>query len=467
MYLLDYDGEPLHDPRDPLARASEASCDMEANSAGTLRLTIQPSHPLYGRLAAMSAEHEVVLAQADPDGTALAELWRGRVTDAGDDVRGEREVTCEGQLAYLADSVVRPYGTHADDAGEGEEPQWTTIAPDTRRGYAEWLVERHNDQVGPDKRFRIGVDELADEPCTRSSTQWPDTLSELKDKVLSAWGYFARPYVLGGVRYLDLLLDGGGDADQRVEMGSNLTDYATQSKLSDVYTAIIPAGKTAKDADGKGGGTAFGVSAYPDGPVPGHDGCSVQGDRVLSDEGVSRYGLVERRSSYDAETLDGLVGAACDDLAASHDEVESLTVSAVDLSHVDPSAAPIRLLDWVRVTSAPHGIDRRVLCLKASIDVCDPTRTTYTLGATLPTLADSSVIRAREQREQIADVVERVAPISAEAKAAARAASAAQVTADSKRRTFTTEPTPPYDEGDLWADTQTGVTYVCVRAKGE
>ena len=462
MYLITYDGKTLHDPRDSAARVTDATCDLEANTSGKLTFTMAPDHPLYGSLAAMSADHEVVLSQADKDGTILRDLFRGRVTDAGEDMKLEREITCEGCLAYLADSIVRPYGTYEDTTDE--TPEWTTIAPGTRRGYAEWLIEQHNRQVDGSKYFKIGKDELDDTPVTRSSTDYPDTLSELKDKVLTAFGCYARTYVQDGIHYIDFLSEGGPDAAQRIEFGENLTDYATTRTVSDVYTAIIPIGKSSSDSSS----TSFGVDEYSEGPISGYDGMSKVGDRIQYDAGVMKYGLIEKKVSYDiASTLQGLVNAACADLSSASSVVESLSISAVDLSHIDNSLEPIGLLDWVRVTSRPHNVDSYILCLKISIDINDPTQTKYTLGATLPTLTNSNVIREREQRQQITNVIESVKPIDAAAKAAAAAAATAQTTADSKRRVFTEQPTPPYDVGDLWTDTSTGITYVCIAAKEE
>lgn len=131
------------------------------------------------------------------------------------------------------------------------------------------------------------------------------------------------------------------------------------------------------------------------------------------------------------------------------------------------------------MVSAPHRVDSRILCLKISTDIDDPTQTNYTLGATTPTLTHSAVIQERARNQQVTDVVESVRPISAEAKAAAHlaqsasnaskgaadAAQQAQKLASSKRRVFTSQPVPPYDVGDLWVDASTGVTHVCMTAK--
>src|SRR5574343_1864922 len=238
MYLITYDGALVHDPRTDAKRVTDATCDLEANTAGSMSFAMAHDHPLYGRLAAMSAEHEVVLSQADSDGTIVRELFRGRITDAGEDGRLSRSVTCEGCLAYLADRIVRPYGTYADTTST--TPQWTELAPATVRTYAERLISQHNDQTDATKRFRIGRDELPDTPITRSSTEYPDTLSELQSKVLTDLSCYARAYVQDGTRYIDLLADVWGDVAQTIAFGANLLDYATTRAMADVMTCVIP-----------------------------------------------------------------------------------------------------------------------------------------------------------------------------------------------------------------------------------
>lgn len=411
--------------------------------AGSLTFEMAHDHPLYGRLAAMSAEHEVVLSQADSDGTIVRELFRGRVTDAGEDGRLSRTITCEGCLAYLADSIVRPYGTYADTTSA--TPQWTDLAPSTARTYAEWLISQHNDQTDATKRFRIGMDELPDTHITRSSTEYPDTLSELQSKVLTDLSCYARAYMLDGTRYIDLLADGGGDAAQTIAFGANLLDYATTRSMSDVKTCVIPVASSTSS-----GSTAPTLDGIQDGPVAGHDGCSKQGDHVLWTPGVAKYGIRAEKVGYDVTTAQGLLDAACTDLTTASDVVESLSISAVDLSHIDPTVGPIGLLDWVRVTSPPHGVDQSIICLRISIDIDDPTQTKYTLGATLPTLTNSNAIRERETREQASQAVQQVAAIS----------TAAAKVADSKTQTYsgTTFPTSA-NAGDIFIDTSTAKVY--------
>lgn len=61
---------------------------------------------------------------------------------------------------------------------------------------------------------------------------------------------------------------------------------------------------------------------------------------------MRRYGLIVRHSAFDdVSTLQGLLDAACAELADAHTVVETLSITAVDLSHIASELAPIKLLD--------------------------------------------------------------------------------------------------------------------------
>ena len=73
-------------------------------------------------------------------------------------------------------------------------------------------------------------------------------------------------------------------------------------------------------------------------------------------------------------------------------------------------------------------------------------------------------VRVRTSRTET-DASEALAAAFSRARDAAVAASEAKIEAASKRRVFTGRPVPPYDIGDLWTDTETGVMYVCTTSK--
>lgn len=455
MYRLTYGSLVIFDPSSDTARCESLQCSTEANTSGALSFEITPDNPAYGRIEPMSTNREIVLSD---DGD---ELFRGRVTESETSIETRTKFTCIGALGYLADSVVEPYGTYVDVPDEGEEPAWTTIAPNTAREYAEWLIERHNAQCGLARGFRVATDELPQTSITRSSTEWPTTLQELTDKVLTPLGCYARIRHVDGQNVIDFLADGGADAEQSVELTTNMLDMTSTESASSPVTCVIPTGK---DADGKE--FALTSSNYLDGPC-GY-GCTKLVDRVINSAGDMRYGrLISKHAFDDAATPSALVEAACAWLETAHDVVDSVTVSAVDMHHSDKTIKPIHLLDWVLVVSKPHGIRQRMMCSSIAVDCLDPSQTKYTFGAILQTMTRAARAATAKSRIEHEQMITDVSSISSDAKAAAKEATAASTTAASKRRVFVAEPTPPYDIGDLWVDASTSTTRVCMTAKKE
>lgn len=446
MYRVLFDGQTLHDPRMDGERLAACTIDAEDNAFPTLSMSVPYDHPLHDRLIAMSPLHEVTV---EHDG---AEVFRGRLLKLPEDMSGTITVGAEGQLAYLRDTRVAPYGTFADTS---TPPAWSTLAPATAREYVEWLIARHNAKDGS-KAFLLGACPLGTDAITRSSTQTPTTWQELNDKVLTPFSLHARARYEGGTRWLDLLSDDMClDSGQVVTPSTNLVDMSTTEDWSDVVTAVHATGTADSSVTGS---TAPTLDSVADGPVMGHDGVSVTGGFVVSEPGLMAHGWVEDWRTYDATTITALLDMAASDVVTAHEVLASIEVSAVDLSLVDSSTPRLALLDYVRVTCPARGIDQSMLCTKESVDVCDPSQSRWTLGALLPTLSRGlrdAQARVRRQTEQ---TVTDVAGISQAARDAATVAS-------TKRRVFTAQPTPPYDVGDLWVDSATGATLVCMTAK--
>ena len=417
MYRVLFDDAVLHDPRFDGEQLTACTIDAEDNAFPTLSMTVPPDHPLHDRLIAMSPLHEVTV---EHDG---AEVFRGRLLKLPEDMSGTITVGAEGQLAYLRDTKVAPYGTYADTS---TTPAWTTLAPATAREYVEWLIARHNSKDGS-KAFRLGACPLGMDPIVRSSTQMPTTWQELTDKVLTPFALHARARYEGGTRWLDLLSDDMcHDSGQVVTPSTNLIDMSTTEDWSDVVTAIHATG-TADTAVTDS--TAPTLDSVADGPVSGHDGVSLVGGYVVSESGLMAHGWIEDWRTYGGTTVPALLDEAAADVAKAHEVLASIDVSAVDLSLVDGSVPRLALLDYVRVTCPARDIDQSMLCTKESVDVCDPSQSRWTLGALLPTLSRGLRDAQAKVRRQTEQTVTDVASISQTAKDAATVAAKAQATA--------------------------------------
>lgn len=444
MYRILYDDEVVHDPRDHLARATSWELDMESNASSTLKFTLAPGHPLKGDLALLSADHEVVV---EDDGE---ELFRGRLLDNGEDMERSGSYTCEGQMAYFNDSVLRPYGTYPDTPKEGEKPAWTTIAPANRHDYAEWLIDQHNRQVDPSKRFRVVVNQLSsDDSCTRSSTSYPKIGAELKEKVLSAWGVWLVVYFKEGERRVEFRTE-CDRSGQRIEFGKNLLDFAREIDGADVVTAII-AKANPPSKEGEDRQESFGLEAAAPGEQP--NGMTIAGDRIYSNELVTLHGYIEEQRNYEVETVQALIDAASKDLIETSPAIETIDVDAFDLSLIGASDERLALNTLVRVTSKPHHVDQWMQVVQRHIEA-DPAKASYTLGSTHPTLTDHSRILTRAIQADLDAVVQRVEPIDEASKqaasdaAAAMEAAASAVTASYPEYWASDSQTPPPEDAE-------------------
>ena len=149
--------------------------------------------------------------------------------------------------------IVLPY-LYPDTPDEGQKPAWTTIAPGTKRDYAEWLISQHNSYTDGTKKFFIRQNDIPDSSITRSSTTQPTTRQELLDKVIDVLGYgFLSGYDRGKqARYIDFFTDGSRTSSQTIEFGSNLLKYSQTTSSLETITCIIPTGTPSE-------GDSFGI----------------------------------------------------------------------------------------------------------------------------------------------------------------------------------------------------------------
>ena len=313
-------------------------------AASELVFKMPRSHHLHGQIALESVEPEIEAWE----GARCLMRGRAYACEDVDDV-GTVEYRCEGELAYLNDTSVRPYSTVA-----GEAP---LLAPSDPYGYFAWLVDNHNAKVEPAKQMRPGVNQghLLDdnEHILRSDSTYPSTGLVIREKLLEKLGGFVRARYVGGARYVDYLADTDGTASQRIEFGANLLKFARTRDGSPIYSAIVPLGAKPEGSD-------YRVTIEPlgNGDADAYARYKKRGDAVVSVDLVSKVGYRERAVVWDDVTDPAhLVDRALSWLPGQANEIETVHVKAYDLSRIDSSVQPIELGDYVRVTSAPHGYD--------------------------------------------------------------------------------------------------------------
>lgn len=351
MYRVYCNNSPLYDLRDEDLVLISPIVKIGENTAGSFEFSILPKHPHYEEVNELTS----VITAYDGD----EEIFCGRVVEITKDLYNRKKVICEGELAYFNDSIQRP-----------ARYQGLTV-----RGYLETLVNIHNQQVknqGIDKTFKVGAVTVQDKnDYVYKYTNWESTLEVIKTDLLKTYGGYLKIRKENGVRYLDYLADYPNTNTQVIEFGSNLLDFTHDMVASDIVTAVIPLGARLEDVTEVEGLDAYLTIKDVNGGV----------DYVYSQEAVKSYGWIFKTVKWDdVHVADNLLKKGKEYLTDIQFAQITLTVSAVDLHMLHVDMERIKVLDEIRVTSSPNGLDRFFPVSEMTIYLDKPSNNKLTLG---------------------------------------------------------------------------------------
>lgn len=351
MYRVYCNDSPLYDLKDEDLVLISPIVKIGENTAGSFEFSILPKHPHYEEVNELTS----VITAYDGD----EEIFCGRVVEITKDLYNRKKVICEGELAYFNDSIQRP-----------AKYQGLTV-----RGYLETLVNIHNQQVknqGIDKTFKVGAVTVQDNnDYVYKYTNWESTLEVIKTDLLNTYGGYLKIRKENGVRYLDYLADYPNTNTQVIEFGSNLLDFTHDMIASDIVTAVIPLGARLEDVTEVEGLDAYLTIKDVNGGV----------DYVYSQEAVKSYGWIFKTVKWDdVHVADNLLRKGKEYLSDIQFAQITLTVSAVDLHMLHVDMERIKVLDEIRVTSSPNGLDRFFPVSEMTIYLDKPSNNKLTLG---------------------------------------------------------------------------------------
>ena len=351
MYRVYCNDSPLYDLRDEDLVLISPTVKIGENTAGSFEFSILPKHPHYEEVNELTS----VITAYDGD----EEIFCGRVVEITKDLYNRKKVICEGELAYFNDSIQRP-----------AKYQGLTV-----RGYLETLVNIHNQQVknqGIDKTFKVGAVTVQDKnDYVYKYTNWESTLEVIKTDLLKTYGGYLRIRKENGVRYLDYLADYPNTNTQVIEFGSNLLDFTHDMVASDIVTAVIPLGARLENVTEVEGLDAYLTIKDVNSGV----------DYVYSQEAVKSYGWIFKTVKWDdVHVADNLLKKGKEYLSDIQFAQITLTVSAVDLHMLHVDMERIKVLDRIRVTSTPNGLDRFFPVSEMTIYLDKPSNNKLTLG---------------------------------------------------------------------------------------
>nr|DAM24080.1 MAG TPA: endopeptidase tail [Caudoviricetes sp.] len=373
MIVIYADGKKIYDPRIEKLQLEEAELSQAKNKAGSMTFTIPTAHT-YAQTSIIPGITRIVVKEDEET------VFKGRITKTNPNFYDDSECTAEGDLAYLNDTVVRPY----EYAGSPRE-------------YFAFLIEQHNAQVEKERQFAVGRVTVADpnDYIVRSSAQYPSTWEELETKLLDSMGGFLVERWEDGVTYLDYLAEIRENNEQVAKYGENIVDIDRIKEIDSGFaTAVIPLGKKQEAEDGKEA-QYLTIKSINNGK-----------DYVQNDDAVSKYGLILKTVEHEDVTLpENLLRKGKEDLTEAIKSVESITVTAADLSGTGVKVESFRFMKNVRCVSKHHGLDFRSPVVSLARNLLDRSDYKITVGDTQKSYTGASITSKRETESKAEEII--------------------------------------------------------------
>lgn len=355
----------------------------DTNKADSFEFMILPNHPYYNKF-----EKKKTYVYVKRDNKYI---FRGRVSEIKTDIFRQRTVTCEGDLAYLADTVQFPnketttqkntsstkkhkrntlYYVSGHETGLETGSTSKDTVKMTPKAYFRNVIAVHNGQVNStgdnERTFTVGSITVSDtnnsEDFERTSHQ--DTSSVISSDLLSVYGGILRTRFENGTTYIDWLDEYTDTTSQEIRFGVNLIDLDQEPPSDDAWSVLLPIGDENTTIASANNGSKF----------------------LIDQEALNKYGYIVHYHKFNnVKNSDELMGRAQTYLN-THAKVfpDNIVVKAIDLQLIGESDDPIELGDKVKVVSTPHGLDATMACIKMELDIQNPENNSYTIGTIMP-----------------------------------------------------------------------------------
>ncbi len=374
MYRILYDSYVLYDPRLPDLFVFEPDLTQKKNEPGELTFTIPKEHPYYGVLEKLKSRIKVYR-----DDTLI---WVGRAIEDECDLYENRKVVVEGTLAFLLDSILRPFaldGTAAD--------VW------------QYILTQHNAQVNAHQRFVLGNCNLVGS-VSIATKDYLSAWQILKTSLLDTLGgYLIARFDENENPILDYHADVPDTSTQKIEFGENLIDLVMSKNASETFTACVPLGAALRDIDPDSESEARLTIASVN-----------EGQEYMIDSALAAdYGVIFAPSSLTTwdEIIDPtiLVNKGRVWLSGTGARFkQTIKLSAVDLHNADANVESFHFLDKVIVSCGTLCPEETYVLSELTVPLNNPASTGIVLGDSRPSLIGEEIRQNTSVKNRVASI---------------------------------------------------------------
>ena len=405
MYKVTCDGKTLHNDELQQLKISGGKLTLEIGKSGLFEFTIYPDHPYYENVKPVVSIIEVSRNEAV--------IFRGRALNIKFGFYNEKQVSCEGELAFLIDSLIAPHGWNGSFAG-----------------YLDYLIVEHNWQVEEAKQFEVGNVTVADfYPYeVMENINFNTSYDTINQRLVEYSGGYLQVRHQYGTMYLDLLdydMNISNVSEQTIKLGRNLIDIERNVEGAEVFSGIVPLGAKIGDTEKR-----LDISSVNGGSYS-----------ITNEDAVAVYGKIYRTVIFENITnASTLLSQARTYLAENFAAVNTIEITAADLSGMNPDLDSFQVGQWVKVESEQHfnSGQETFLIRKMTIDISNPAATKIEIGRSKQGLTDNLgnfTDNINSVLNSVSNVAGNISSISTKADTAVQTATTAQQTAATAQTT--------------------------------
>lgn len=382
MIRIDVDNSTLYNPLNANAfPVINPTLSVELNKAGSASFTLPPKHPLYGSINKLKSKVTIW------DQNSV--LWRGRCLNYEDDAAKNRTFLIEGQLAYLNDAIIRPYSYTG-----------------TVRGFLAKIINEYNEQVDAWKQITLGtvtVTSPEGSTITRKSTAYTSAWDEINAQLVSVLGGYLIPqYNTNGGMTLSYLEEPGDLGTQDIRFGKNLMDLSRFVSAENIYTVLIPTGKSISETTSDTTTSRSGANVTIE---------SVNGglDYIQNNAAVNLFGKIWREKNWSyISSPSELKAVAQAELAKNIAESITINIDAIDLHTLNVNTQAIKLGSLHNVIAPYYGLNAQFYCSKIGYNFNSPKDNRYTFGTLQQSLTELQREEEMQTDSDISDTSEEI-----------------------------------------------------------
>lgn len=265
-----------------------------------------------------------------------------------------KEVTCEGELAYLNDTKTR---------------SWDISGLNVNK-MLDLLIKNHNGHTTADKQFTIGRVDVTGIIDIESNTNFESTLNCLLDKLVNKFSGVLKVRKEYGIRYLDYTGLVGQESTTVIQLGKNIKDMILEYDVTNIATRVIPVGKDNLTIE----------------PVN-------NGKDYLEDaKAIKQYGIVEQIADLKGiEDLTLLKKSGQEYLDNAKKAKIKLQISALDLSVLDINIDSFEVGNDYKIINPVFNLNEYFTVIEKDSDLLEPWNSRIIIDNKFSTMTDRQI----------------------------------------------------------------------------